>query len=393
MLQETLPSLSLLKLLLEGAFVDFDKSGQAKSVSIDTKTIPGEQLHYTPRSRRYNTYGVRYNVYYSLSTAEDAKAPKQAQDVLKRGGVNINKSELEAIILATFKDLNVPYTKFTHIFTLGSSDNLVNLLGEAAASICDAELVQVPKMQYKFIDNAVDWKKYQQQTEKIKRAVDDYLEKRASTEQSPFSVSKTGLRGAISKAFYSKYDMGFNPYEKGNVGDRVNSILHQAVLGSNGVRVLIVDDNIHSGEDFSKIFKGVNDIYQGIKTQFDSYAKTGKATLTAPHLSHNERIAGYVLYRLEDVDINKTKEVETGQQKRKPTEIKTEKLIQKVLNWYQNHPEPTWKAQTKFVQKKLTDLSKAVPVFVKFEQEVERQYPKVFSDTSYKDTYGVLRKT
>lgn len=379
-------------LLKEGAFIEFDENGNVVSTQLSTQVIEGEQLTYSPQLRTYRKT-TTYSVAYSLKSNPSSDQPKKAQDVLKTGGKNISKQELKALVDSTFKDLGINIKKFTHVLLLGSSDNLVNLLGEAAASLAGAKLIHVPKMEYKYIDNAVNWEEYQRQTKKVKRSVDDYLDKRAKQSPGPYTISKTGLRGAMSKVFYTKYDVGVNPYEKGKVGDTVTGLLHRAVAGIDGVRLLIVDDNIHSGQDFSKLFDSIDEIYKGIEADYTKTVKQSGISASPVHRSHPDRIMGYVLYKLEDEDIIKTKEKQTGTVVAKPSQVKKQDLIDTVIKWYETHPEPTWRADLKIVQRVLKGIEAKAKTYAEFESEIKSRYGQtVFSDPEHKRTYKPLRK-
>jgi hypothetical protein len=334
--------ISILKnIILEGAKVTFTKASKdskpiVNAIDISPAPIPGEQLKTVSGKRKTDFY----NVYYSL---ESSKMPgtKAAEDALKYDTDNkINQNDLKALITKTLKP-ELP--KIDYIGFLESkgklNQTLINVLKEIY-NVSDDNVINIGKIQYEYIDDAVDWDQFRKESNKIKNAIIKFLYKKA--EQPPkYSIRKSGeTQSQIVQRLHSKYDLGLQPNLPNAPLPPIYDILVKCITQRK--TLLIVDDNLHTGTDFLKIFRAIDKLVDKLKDEYsqptnqeqemfnqiekikqhpkfntspvlqNQYKELSAArlnylqrtqTLTKDFVRVRERIFGYVLYRLSDTDL------------------------------------------------------------------------------------------
>lgn len=341
--------IDLLKEVQEGARVTFDDKGKATDIEIAYKPLDGEQLiTFNGETTKNN-----YTVYYSLESAPGQLDPKKAEDALKDKANShlIKSTEIKNLLQNTLKpalDKKVDYIGY-----LGSRGGLnkvlVNTIKELYG-VPDENVVEVEKVEYTNIDDAVDWDSYNKLKSKhVKDAIIQFLYKTAE-EAPPYKIRKSsgreggGTQSIIIRQLQSKYDLGLNPNLKNKPLPPIYDILVKCI--EQGKTLLIVDDNIHAGIDFYKIFGAVKGLVNKLKEQnakptvdeegaeekLAAWKKHSKYK-TSPHIQQeveklekilkirrervdlmnrslngsNERIFGYVLYNLSPEDIKSSK--------------------------------------------------------------------------------------
>jgi len=378
--------------LREGALVTFDQTGKAVGIEINTSAIPGEQLVFSPGQRRIGNL----KVYYSLKSNPKESNPKQSQDAIKNSSELLDKVSLKQVIKETLLP-NIQLSKITHLLVLGSSQGLTENLGTVLQGLCpNAKLIPVSKTQHKFIDNVVDWKSYQKLGKgfptRIQRDIQRYLDKQAKTE-GPYTIKKTGeLQSSLIRHFHTKYDVGLNPYLPDYKTGDIYNIFEQAVSGT--ANILIIDDNIHEGIDFTKLFEGIQEIYKQLNNNLKQAILNKQIDIRTVDLmskllaNYSERVHGYVLYKLENTDlVTKT---------RKSDSAGYDSVAQTIIDWYRNHPDPKTKAHEKYIVMGLEKL-KSEPKLSKkaYQEKIKLQYPMPFQDKDYSKGLKVheVRKT
>ena len=329
------PRIFLKSKIDEGAKVDFE-DGIPVDITISSKPISGEQLITVDGIRSTNNY----DVYYSLESNPKADNIKSAQDALKYSADKISEGELKELIIKTLKSrLNkVDYIGFLE--SKGALNNKLISVIKDIYNVSDENTIFVKKLEYKFIDNAVDWNQFQKESETIQKAILSFLEK-TSQSPGPYKIRKSGeIQSSIVQRLHSKYDLGLNPNEPDKPLPPIFDVIVDCI--SNKKTLLIVDDNIHSGTDFFKIFGVINELVEKMKNEstkvseeeqkaFDelqsiitnpkfktsSFLQDKYKELKQIEKEYNERklivnkqysntdIFGYVLYRLKDSDLNK----------------------------------------------------------------------------------------
>lgn len=248
---------TILKEVQEGAKVTFDDKGEASSIEIAYKPLDGEQLSTDDDfNKRYR----RYKVFYSLSSNPEATNIKKAEDALKYKANLIKSAELKDLLKKT---IVTRLPKVDYIGFLESKGNLNLLLLETFQDLYPgAETVEIKKIEYKFIDNAVDWDKFLKQTDSIKKTVLKFLRTTAQ-EPGPYKVRKSDqLQSLLVKLLHSKYNIGLHPSGEGEKFPPAYNIIVECL--TKGKTMLIIDDNTHTGTDFYKIFEGIERIREGI---------------------------------------------------------------------------------------------------------------------------------
>ncbi len=335
--KDTAPRISLKSKIDEGAKVDFE-DGVPVDITISSKPISGEQLITVDGVRSTNNY----DVYYSLESNPKADNIKPSQDALKYNADKISEGELRELIIKTLKSR---LSKVDYIGFLESKGTLNNMLLSVIKDIynvSDENTIFVKKLEYKFIDNAVDWNQFQKESETIQKAILNFLEKTSQT-PGPYKIRKSGeVQSSIIQRLHSKYDLGLNPNEPDKPLPPIFDIIVDCI--SNKKTLLIIDDNIHSGTDFFKIFGDINKLIDKMESESskiseeeqkaldeiqtiisnpkfktssflqDKYKELKKIEkeynerklmVSKQYSNINKNIFGYVLYRLKDSDLKK----------------------------------------------------------------------------------------
>ena len=334
----------ILKEVQEGARVTFDDTGNASKIDIAYKHLDGEQLNSYSGVTSKNSY----DVYYSLKSAPDQTNIKKSEDALKYKSQLIEPNELKDLIKGTVIS-NLP--KIDYIGYLESRGGLNAALINTMKSLCgvsDENVIEIKKTEYVNIDDAVDWDSFNNQTKRVKDDIIKFLYKTAE-KAPPYKITKSsgeeeegGTQSIIVKRLYSKYNLGLTPGLKNKQLPPVYDVLVKCI--TQGKTLLIIDDNIHSGTDFYKIFKNVGNLVDKLKEEnatptadeegaeeklaawrrdprikksahiqqeverLEKILKTRRERIDIMNRSlngSNKRIFGYVLYNLDPKDINK----------------------------------------------------------------------------------------
>lgn len=242
----------------EGARVEYDQGDNPVSITLKNSNNEDEQLFFEPAIR--TTSG--YTIYYSLVGRQGEEGIKVAMDALKHRSELIKGNELIQVVKSSIPTNN----SYTDIAVLESSAKLNNKLTLALKEIYpQAKLHYIEKIKYDKIDDSVDWERFRRESEKIKAGIINFLYKTAEKE-GPYPIKKTGsTQSSIIARLHSKYDIGNHPY----FPDKSKPEIYQTivkVLQGNG-KLLIVDDNLHSGTDFAKIFNSITDLKEKIENK------------------------------------------------------------------------------------------------------------------------------
>ena len=311
--------IDLIKKIEEGAKVTFDdpnaQDPNPTDIQISWKPIEGEQM----MSYNHQTKKEGYTVFYSLISAPDETNVKHAQDALKYHAELINQAELKDLLGHTVKIslLNaVESKKIDYIGYLESAGNLnkalLNVMKELF-NVPDENIIDIEKVAYQNIDDAVNWEKFDRLDQKTKDMIIKYLYqtrgvapgeqadnarvsnkdgeviKLGSYNPGPYKIKKSpgeggSTPGRVVAQLHSKYNFGMNPnidpdYDplslEGLSEEQLKLIppiyrkLVDCIL--NRKTLLIIDDNIHSGDDFRKIFRKVDELAEKIR---DGLAKS-----------------------------------------------------------------------------------------------------------------------
>jgi hypothetical protein len=329
------PRIYLSNKVNEGAKVDFE-DGIPTNIKISSKSIKGEQLITVDGKRTANNY----DVYYSLESNPKEDDIKAAQDALKYNSDKIDINELKELVNKTLKNKinKVDYIGFLE--SKGALNNLLLKVTKEIYNISDENVVFIKKMEYDYIDNAVDWEQFQKESNTIQKAIIKYLEKTAK-EPGPYKIRKSGeVQSSIIQRLHSKYDLGLNPNEPNKALPPIFNIIVDCL--NNNKTLLILDDNIHTGTDFFKIFGSINDLIEKMKEeslkpseeelnastkmqnivgnpkfktssflqnqykelkQIANQFQERKLIINRQYSNSTNNIFGYVLYRLKDSDL------------------------------------------------------------------------------------------
>lgn len=242
----------ILRTILEGAKVTFDEKGKPSSIDISIRYTEGEQLNTV---NGITTKGG-YKVYYSLESDSKAQQVKKAQDALKYQSDLINTKDLKNLLSNTLLS-DLP--KVDYIVCLESKGDLNKLLADTLKSIyTGAEIIYAEKIEYTDILKAVDWEKVRKASTSMKISLKAWLDKKRK-EPGPYKIRKSNeMQSSIAQYFYSKYNFGMHPSGEGDKFPPVYNAIVNCLTG--GKKMLIVDDNLYSGDDFRKIFEHISKI-------------------------------------------------------------------------------------------------------------------------------------
>ena len=243
----------ILKEVVEGAKVDFkDDQKTPTAIQISQQKLDGEQLQTVDGVRKTDSF----DVYYSLESAPDAANIKPAQDALKYNSNLINSGDLKKVIQSTLKG---KIAKVDYIGYLESKGGLNEKLLEIIQQVYpEAEVVKIAKMQYTEIDDAIDWEQFRKESKAIQDSIIAYLYKTAE-ENPTYKIRKSGeVQSSIIQRMHSKYDLGLNPNVKNKTLPPIYDVFVECI--TKGKKLLIIDDNLHTGTDFLKIFRAIDEL-------------------------------------------------------------------------------------------------------------------------------------
>ena len=332
----------ILKEVREGARVTFDDTGNASKIDIAYKHLDGEQLATYNNVIKKNSYSV----YYSLESVTGAANIKKSEDALKYNSQLIKPAELKDLLHNT---LGAEIEKVDYIGYLESKGGLNKVLINTVKElygVSDENVVEVKKVEYMNIDDAVDWDSYSKlKSEPLKKDIIKFLYKTAE-KAPPYKIQKSsgkeggGTQSIIVKQLQSKYNLGLNPNLKNKSLPPIYDVLVKCI--EQDKTLLIVDDNMHAGIDFYKIFGAVRDLVDKLKEEnakptadeegaeeklaaWEGHSKRKTSTHIKQEIERlekilkvrrerielvnrdlngsNQRIFGYVLYNLSSKDI------------------------------------------------------------------------------------------
>ena len=305
--------INLVKEIKEGAKITFDDKGEVTDIEIAYKQIQGEQLNTFSGVIKKNSY----KVFYSLESAPDQPNIKKSEDSLKYDSQLIKPEQLKELLKYSVIP-NLP--KIDYIGYLESKGGLNKILIDTLKDLCgvsEENVIEVKKIEYTNIDDAVDWDSYNRQSERLKKDIVKFLYKTAEDKPS-YKIKKSsgreggGTQSIIINQLHSKYDLGLNPNLKDRPLPPIYDVLTKCI--TQGKTLIIVDDNIHAGIDFRKIFNSVEDLVNKFKEvnatpiSKDEDIQTYRRRVSMMNNNLNgshQRIFGYVLYKLDPKDVKK----------------------------------------------------------------------------------------
>ncbi len=258
-------------ILKEGIYVDLKDqaepgvkdSHEANYIDISIKTKPQDQFIYNPGKRKINNY----TVFHSFEPKPGIERLQDVQDAIKKHSELMYRPVLEQAMNAISTNL-----EFSYIACLGSSEKLSNKLASVAAdkwNVPKENVLFIPKLQYVDADAMLDRVSFDNLTDKshIKKKILDYIEKaKEYIEQGTgWEIKKSKTTGSdVIQRLHTKYNIGKHP----TVDIKSPPKIYEAILNclKNRQKLLIVDDNVHTGTDFAKLFK-IIDTFPEIVTE------------------------------------------------------------------------------------------------------------------------------
>jgi len=247
---------------------------------------------------------------------------KYTMDKLKNGEIADMPSSLNDFIKGSFRRVGITSNfRPDYVVTVGSTAGLVNSMATAISQTVGSsvKIIELPKVVYFDAYDAFDWKEVNSQVDrngaatfrKAKNTIYDYIDKEQTPPElkaaitaattvdelrravaaygivwrdivnnkpaKPFIVRSSGINfGGARSMWKDKYD-----YETTSF---IEAVVDCAV---NGSRMLIIDDNKHSGTDMRTIRRNIEEIVAGLDKK-------------RPNV--DTRFAFYVLYRMPTKD-------------------------------------------------------------------------------------------
>jgi hypothetical protein len=258
--------ISILKdIINEGAKATFyEGENNIQKIDISVKPIEGEQLITSNKTRKTNNY----NVFIGLESTPDNKITniKKSEDALKNNANLIEENELEKFLISNLKSRlpSIDYIGFLE--STGDLNILLKKTIQKIYSIPDDKTIYIDKIKYEKIDDAVDWEQFDKESEKIKTAILNWLSKRAENPP-PYTIRKSGeTQSSIIQRLHSKYNVGFNPNIKNKSLPQIYNVLAECII--KGKKILIIDDNLHTGTDFLKLFRDVDKLINKLREEY-----------------------------------------------------------------------------------------------------------------------------
>jgi len=236
----------------------------ATSIEVSPSSIPGEQLITIDGETKKNSYSV----FFSLESTSDLKIQniKNTQDALKYQVEDVNISDLKNLVSKTLKN-RIP--KVDYIGFLESEGELNKSLAKIVQEIYgveDQNVIDIKKVRYKNIDDAVDWEQFRKDADSIKQLMIQFLYKTAETppkDPEGYTIRKSGQTPSkVIRGLHSKYNLGLHPNLPNLPIPPIFDVIVKCV--TQGKTLLILDDNIHTGTDFLKMFRIIEDIAEKV---------------------------------------------------------------------------------------------------------------------------------
>jgi len=270
--------------LKEGIRVD--TSGDTPTFDISYRDIEGEQLSRVDGV----TKKANHKVFYSLESAEGVENVKHFMDILKNNPENVDDSSMMNLIKFSIPE------KVTYVAYLGSSQPLSRKIALWVKQLRSTEdIIKISKIQFKEIRHQIDHEIYSKQTPSIKNNLSTYVSTRSDDEDK--SMKKTGTtQGIILSKLVNKYLL--SPEKTRGEAPPIYEIIRNCIMDKTST-LLIVDDNIHAGNDFLKVMREIDLIKESLKEAHKDNKYIHSAIDTSRH-----RIQGYTLYKLQDKDLN-----------------------------------------------------------------------------------------
>ena len=274
-------------ILKEG--IRIDTSGDVPTFDISASDIEGEQLSRVDGV----TKKADHNVFYSLESAEGVENVKHFMDILKNNPENIDDSSMMNLIKRSLKGQQ-KLEEVTYVAYLGSSQPLSRKIALWVKQIYGTEdIIKISKNKFKEIRHQIDHEIYSKQAPSIKNSLSRYVSTRSDDEDK--SMKKTGrTQGSILSKLVNKYLL--SPEKTRGEAPPIYKIIRNCIMSNS--TLLIVDDNIHAGNDFLKVMREIDLIKESLTEAY----KDNKYIHTTINTSRH-RIQGYTLYKLQDKDL------------------------------------------------------------------------------------------
>lgn len=355
--------------LEEGLRVDFSETGEASSITLSRKAIEGEQANTKEGVKTY-TSQAGFKVYWSLEADSPTPDTKAAYDALKHRPELLDLETLAVFIRPVIQGF--AKDSLSYVGYLESEDPLSKLLAQAVNKVHpSAKLIPISKIQYKYLEDAIDYEQYRRESPAIQRTID--AEKEAiykKQPEGPYVLKKKDMfTSKVLDRTYGKYDLGLNKYyndkEYATNRDRELPSIYQAIASciiDPRKKLLIVDDNIFTGSDFNQIFEVIKEAIGKKRLDYDPRSPIVRDIDTA-----HKRIAGYTLYKLNSKEINLQKQM-------RELNFNTGFDLKKFL-----------------VENKLTSNSRRLSEFFEFSpEETGERFPRRSSTPGYKTSAKVI---
>lgn len=317
-------------LLNEGASI-INGTGKVKLSLKNDETNDKETLKTV---RLYNDKPMAkssgYKIYWSLDSKEynfkqldHIARPKATMDLLKDGEIENKEESLREIIKPIVSVLNKKLIGIDYIVVLGSRKALSSDIGEAFHSYYSKSTIitlnkikyvdpydmilwdivsNIPAASFRVfsgtINSLVDKSKSDQSIlnelenatrthnfEKYKEIISRRYTVDGNAivwkeDKLPFTISKSGsLKSSVLQYLKDKYDLQTTEFVEA---------IRRCVLGSS---MLIVDDNVHTGDDLRRIFKYIDEVCESFKKEIER------------PVGVRDKIFAYTLYKISNLDI------------------------------------------------------------------------------------------
>jgi hypothetical protein len=270
------------------------------SIRLENDPVDRDELKTLPGGSIKASKGSKINVIYAFASEDESDKNrikvKDTMDALKNGGVlSKDIDALEKIIKSVVNSQIGGFKNIGTLIKVGSRSPLVEIL---AAIIYknnpSVDIAWLQKKRYENINDALNHEMISALKDKdprgsTKKKLDDYRE--AKREASPFFITKSGdMPSSIRQYFKDKYDFSKVMEKKSKYLNRFGAPAETISFSDACVKTLynindqkvtlVLDDNIHGGDDMTEIAGGMKRVAQTWIETLTNSVKKPEGTLT-----------------------------------------------------------------------------------------------------------------
>lgn len=305
--------------LIEGAMYNPEKDGALISFIPHRENGKIVDILDTTHGSTIKVTDKKFKLYFGLESpgSSDTKEPevKKLMDLIKIGKIDVDDSRARDQSHALFNfiknSMGSEINNVKYIVMAESEDKLVNMMAESLKNnLPGSDIIYLTKAEYSSSTDILKDKykgEFSEDKKELAQQLDDILAKAGHIDKTRRSRNELmklfdELRSKSVKitSYWNHVRQFLNT--KYHYNTEMIEALQKCFLKSNNSKMLIIDDNVHSGTDSREIF-GVVEHYFNVQGEIASEA-IKKADKNVQHVLWNsmmpvkDNVMGFVMYRI-----------------------------------------------------------------------------------------------